>query len=382
MPIARIRTLDEEAISFLAPKLAAAGYQLQFVAPNQPDIGEADLEITVTRMDSATALEQARVQAEGMDIDVAVLPSAITRALPFEQERKAEEVGVEQASPAPVLPDTTLGPAAWTTPYHADIPGPPEELISANQPEQDAFESSAPAAANAREMVKAASSGLRRGVDAISNFADSRVSQFSEWKHRRQEASVRRRQAREAALREDMASRQQSVDSRGTQPASRADIPIPFPSAANSNLRVVSPALSTHRSGRDRKFRNSAIAAALVIAAAMIGWSLAGVGGPATPVGRTNPNLTQQTPFGAAAVSAPAQALPISTQSTRVPKPVQQVKSTKPSAPRRRVSSRHHQASASREEDSEVVIRHFGNRPIAQQAKAKTKDGVKVITEE
>jgi hypothetical protein len=33
-------------------------------------------------------------------------------------------------------------------------------------------------------------------------------------------------------------------------------------------------------------------------------------------------------------------------------------------------------------EDDEVVIRHFGVKSVAQQAKAKTKDGVKIITEE
>jgi hypothetical protein len=32
--------------------------------------------------------------------------------------------------------------------------------------------------------------------------------------------------------------------------------------------------------------------------------------------------------------------------------------------------------------DSEVVVHHFGTKPVAQQAKAKTKDGVKVISEE
>jgi hypothetical protein len=38
--------------------------------------------------------------------------------------------------------------------------------------------------------------------------------------------------------------------------------------------------------------------------------------------------------------------------------------------------------SASADDDGEVVVRHFGTKPEAQQAKAKTKDGVKIITEE
>jgi hypothetical protein len=40
---------------------------------------------------------------------------------------------------------------------------------------------------------------------------------------------------------------------------------------------------------------------------------------------------------------------------------------------------RHHRSSSG---NDEVVVHHFGSKPVAQQAKAKTKDGVKVISEE
>lgn len=81
MPIARIRTSDPEAISFLAAKLADSGFQVQFARPGESLSGEVDLEITVNRI---------RKGADFLERDLVV-----------------------STADADVL-------GAWTTPYHAE----------------------------------------------------------------------------------------------------------------------------------------------------------------------------------------------------------------------------------------------------------------------
>jgi len=77
MPLARIRTFDPEAIAFLAAKLAASGYQLQFAKPGEELAEEADLDITVTRMDVPAALKQAQLQAEQLGVDITIMPGVL-----------------------------------------------------------------------------------------------------------------------------------------------------------------------------------------------------------------------------------------------------------------------------------------------------------------
>ena len=81
MPIARIRTSDPEAISFLAAKLAESGFQVQFAVPGERVSGDVDLDITVSSPKKS-------IKALGKNL-VAV--------------------------PSPAV-------GAWTTPYHVEAP--------------------------------------------------------------------------------------------------------------------------------------------------------------------------------------------------------------------------------------------------------------------
>jgi hypothetical protein len=397
MPIARIRTFDPEAISFLAAKLAACGYQLQFAAPGEDQLEDADLEITVTRMDSATALEQARLQAEDMDVDVTVMPGVLTASEPpfaAEPEIKSE---AEQSPEAIVVAEdnTASSPAiaAWTTPYHVDVLDDSESSL----PEPAYREEPQPIHSRTQEAADAIAVGLKRSADVLGNFAASSAERMREWKHRTSEARELRRAQREqesAAVVAEQSRKeeaglkaeqlhQQSL--RETPPVLHPVAPVPV---ADSRPRLVANASLRSRSlyGRDRRFRNAAVAAALVIAGAMIGWSLAGLGGAANPLQNSLSNVQQQTPFGAASVSAPAQGLVAPPHAATVaPPPVRTVAKPTPTRATRtaRVRTRHHSVRRSASvDDGEVVVRHFGTKPVSQQAKAKTKDGVKIITEE
>ncbi len=96
MPIARIRTSDPEAISFLAAKLAESGFQVQFAHPGERLAGEVDLEITVNRSNK--------------------VPLAPKRSLVPSNEAMSSN-GVEN----------------WTTPYHVEAP----EISDAPEPSDE-----------------------------------------------------------------------------------------------------------------------------------------------------------------------------------------------------------------------------------------------------
>ena len=410
MPIARIRTFDPEAVSFLAAKLAASGFQLQFAAPGEQQLEEADLDITVTRMDSATALEQARLQAEEMNVDVTVMPGALV--VPKPEFASVEDVAV---GPAEIQQPESTGHAGenitrsqqapWTTPYHADLPDEPEEFITVEAPQTDdssqpdfllqpdfAEEAAEPTSSRAEEIAHAAADGLKRGAEAVGNLASFSATRLAEWKRRTGEAIERRRAQREqeraAALEHQRRQEELAMQAGQLHPH---DNP-PVPETASFEIEDLKPKLVSRAPlksrtlyGRDRRFRNAAVAAALVIAGAMIGWSLAGLAGPANPVRNSLANVQQQTPFGAASVTAPtqsfaarpatiAQAQPVNTATKPNPKRI-----ARTSHPKARHRAAHRKVST---DDPEVVVHHFGTKPEAQQAKAKTKDGVKIITEE
>jgi hypothetical protein len=411
MPIARIRTFDPEAVSFLASKLAASGYQLQFATPNDTDLEEADLEITVTRMDSGTALEQARLQAEQMDADVFVMPGVFIAPEPEVQATPAvsvmpsqewEVLPEGQPSREPVLSseETIAAPlhttAPWTTPYHADIPESSNEFIHDSQ--LDEYEPVEPSPSRAQEAANAIANEVRHGAEALGSFAHSSAERIRDWSRRSAEARALRRAEREQELmaaKEDQ-KRQESLAIEAEQRRQQSLREVQPPPAvvnpfveATSRPKLVSsaPAQSRTIHARDRRYQQAAIAAALVIAGAMIGWSLAGFGGPANPIGKSGiANVQQQTPFGAASLNAPAQVVAPVAQPVAAKPSVRHVRSSKPThrtrASRTATAHRARVRAASTGDDQEVVVRHFGAKPAEQQAKAKTKDGVKVITEE
>jgi hypothetical protein len=400
MPIARIRTFDPEAILFLAAKLAASGYQLQFAAPGEDQLKDADLEITVTRMDSATALEQARLQAEDMDVDVTVMPGVLTApGLPFAAppEVKAEAEHSPEAIVAEDDPTLSSAIAAWTTPYHVDVPDDSESAVRTQASEAPLREVAAPIHSRTQEATETILTGLKRSADVLGDFAASSAERMREWKRHTSEARDLKRAKHEQELAAAMAEqkRKEEADLQAEQihqaslrenpPILQAAAPVPV---TNPRPRLVTRAplrLQTLYS-RDRRFRNAAVAAALVVAGAMIGWSLAGLGGPANPLQNALSNVQQKTPFGSASVSAPTQGFAAPPHSATIaPAPVRTVAKPTPTRATRTVhtGTRHHSAHRSASaDDGEVVVRHFGTKPVAQQAKAKTKDGVKIITEE
>jgi hypothetical protein len=414
MPIARIRTFDPEAVSFLASKLAASGFQLQFANPNETDLEEVDLEITVTRMDSETALEHARLQAEEMDVDVQVMPGVFVASEPehsampdamisAEQEQSVEYDEETEIEAAPVLEERvapTHSVAPWTTPYHADLSEPPSEAIEAQNPEHHDQVEAEPIARQSHGPVKAIRDEVRHGAELLGNFVQSSSERLADWRRRTAEARERRISEGErelAAAREEQTHNEtlaMEVERRRLQafrdsaslerPAREAEI------APKPQLVPSAPARERTLYGRDRRYARAAIAAALVIAGAMIGWGIAGVGGPASPIRSNLSNVQQQTPFGSASVGAPVQsATPAPRPPATSKSPAKHIGSGKPIPTRPARSSRTataHRSTRPRHtysaNDEEVVVRHFGAKPQAQQAKAKTKDGVKVISEE
>ncbi len=412
MPLARIRTFDPEAIAFLAAKLAASGYQLQFAKPGEELAEEADLDITVTRMDVPAALKQAQLQAEQLGVDITIMPGVLRAPEPeiiaAPVEVAPEPVAEIPTEPPvfyeiPVVPETveadetaSFEPATYYEPslepsvepepaehspyaQGADIPRGPSKLEEVSQSAQEV---------------------LSRSLGALNSFSSSSREKLEEWKRRYSEAQTQRRadreqqrlaaleeqQRKEAQLREEEARLREEETTKAPvvkifQPLAP---PEPYRQAAPVRPRLVVTESRPMRQ-RDRTYRRAAVAAAAVVAAGMLVWGLTGRGGPANPLGKSGvSNVQQQVPFGAASVAAPAQPIPPNTS-----RPTQtrrrQVSKPKPNAARpvhtqRRVAVPRNYFAANN--DSEVVVHHFGTKPVAQQAKAKTKDGVKVISEE
>jgi hypothetical protein len=333
MPLARIRSFDPEAIAFLAAQLAESGYTLQFVRPDETGLEEADLELTVLRRDLDEALRIAQTEAERLGVDVTVVPGVMPLAAP-------ERVFVTPESTAPISePAETADIARWT---------------------QIAKESSEKTAhvlgrgvGKAVDGLEVISDSLGRGLasskDSLSELGDSTANRLNQWKARFRTARALRRGARQPET---------FRPNRVRPKSSRRPKPLWL---------------------RERIYKGAAIAA-VVATAAIIGWTLAGYAGPANPVGKGTgiSTVQEQVPFGpATANAAPVTATPSRASAKSVPKPKPDIK----------VSGRHRTSARSHvDDDQEIVVRHFNQKPSAEQARAKThngvRDGVKIISEE
>jgi hypothetical protein len=291
-------------------------------------------------------------------------------------------------TPTHVEPESSPGhPAPWTTPYHAEVPN---EFVSAGTANPDETQALEPTHASAGNVI---ASGLKRGAESLAAFTQSSATRFAEWNRRHAEARADRRvqREREAAVerenRELLAREEEQrrlLEFPNTPPPAPASI---SGESLSSKLRLESTHRSSRRiSRRDQNYRRAAITAAALLLAIILGWGVIGMRGPANPIGgSTLTNVQQQTPFGAASVGAPVQApAPNLRPAASFQPPAVTTSRSKPAATRHvRTSTHRHRASRrSSDDDGEVVVRHFGTKSVAQQAKAKTKDGVKIITEE
>ena len=363
MPLARIRSFDPEAIAFLAAQLAQSGYTLQFVRPDETELGDAELELTVVRRDLEEALLTAQAEAERLGVAVTVMPGV----MPIETGEPVAVTEPVAYVADPVLQATEI-PEPIPIPVGAEIPASQPPVIAAHEDQgdfvrekphwvrltQDSSEKAARLlgrgvgkAVDGLELVSdSARRGFERGKLGLAEVGDSTASRLGEWKTRLH--SALRREAQKPEL---------------------FDHAIGYP----KSLRRHKPLWF-----RERIYRGATIAAILVVAA-IIGWTLAGYAGPANPVGKGTglSTVQEQVPFGSASASAPVVAT--------VPVRVSQQAKPQPAATRPARSTR--AARANDDDFQEVVVRHFDRKPAAVQAKSKNhdtvvRDGVKIISEE
>ncbi len=357
MPLARIRSFDPEAIAFLAAQLAQSGYTLQFVRPDETALEPADLELTVVRRDLDEALRTAQAEAERLGVDVTVLPGVVPVAAP-----DAATAVLEPAMEPVDIPAPAQFPSVVEMPARVEIPAASlqeaEGTLTAartNVIEMAKVSSAKTAHALSRGLGKAVGGfetltgsigrGLAGGKENLLEFGDSTANRLKDWKLRIVTARALRREARPlVTLEADTMKPKRAVGSK------------PFP------LLVWI-------------YKGAAVAAVLA-AAAIVGWTLAGYVDPANPPAKpTGPSPTAQEraplgPTNASTATAPLAPVRIAEKTTSKPKAA--------------VASRTPRTAASEDDDfgPEVVVRHFGQKPVAEQAKFKTRDGVKVISEE
>ena len=361
MPIARIRSFDPEAIAFLAAQLAQSGYTLQFVRPDETGLEVADLELTVVRRDLHEALRTAEDEAERLGVDITVMPGAIPTPEPIlsmspvapavESFSPAADIS-EPTAPFPgglEVPDASQSPVIAARQANRDVPKEKPRWV---QVTQDSSEKTAHlfgrGLGKAIDGFEVISDSVERGVakckDDLSEIGDSTASRLHDWKTRLHATQANR------------------------------EIPQPEgflpPHAGARNFRRPKPLWL-----RERIYRGAAVAAVLAVAA-LIGWTLAGYAGPANPVGKGTglSTVQEQVPFGPASASAPAAIVPARLSQNEKPK-----SAVAPPAS--------HARPARHDDDQEVVVRHFDQKPASVQAKTKnrdtvTRDGVKIISEE
>lgn len=370
MPLARIRSFDPEAIAFLAAQLAQSGYTLQFVRPDETGLEEADLELTVVRRDLDQALLTAQAEAERLGVDVTVVPGVMPVAAP--ELAVVPEVG----KPQPILgiadpiAEFTDIPEPASFPIDVKMPAAIEATAATDEiPDFTAEKSrwSQVAKGSSEKTAQVLGRGLGKAVDGIEAISDSvgrglaggkenlseiggsTVNRLNEWKVRFLTARALRRQAR-------------------------------HPKTATFSAKPTLPGNSRRPKPlwlRERIYKGTAVAAVLATAA-IIGWTLAGYAGSPNPVGKGTglSTVQEQVPFGPASANAPltsASTVPASVKNTAKPKPAVLTHAT------RAIRSYS-------DDDREVVVRHFDQKPANEQAKAKnrdlTRDGVKIISEE
>lgn len=374
MPLARIRSFDPEAIAFVAAQLAQSGYTLQFVRPDETGLEEADLELTVVRRDLDEALRTAQAEAERLGVPVTVVPGVmpatrpepvvVAPALPEPQtishiaEPVAESADV--AEPAP-FPSEVAMPAPIDAPVTTDDAGHNFGVGERAHWAQIAKESSEKTAhvlglglGRAVDSLEVISDSFGRrlasGKENLAEIGDSTASRLNAWKVRFRTVRALRREAQQPETFSTRVGRRKNL--------SRRPKPLWL---------------------RERIYKGAALAAVLATAA-IIGWTLAGYAGPANPVGKGNGITTvqEQVPFGPASANAsavPATSTPVSKKTGPRLKSAAAAHASRARA----VSARH-------DDDQEIVVRHFDQKPAAEQAKAKThdvtRDGVKIISEE
>lgn len=362
MPLARIRSFDPEAIAFLAAQLAQSGYTLQFVRPDETELEEADLELTVVRRDLDEALRIAQTEAERLGVDVTVVPGAIPVAAPDPVVMAPKQVApVAKPNVAADIPEPIPFPAEVKMPAASEAPVVAAHGVghdfAAEKPRwtriaQQSSEKTAHVlgrgigkAVDGLELVSdSLGRGLASGKENLAEIGDSTASRLNKWKVRLRTARALRREARQ-------------------RKAFSPGMVLPKSSRRPKPLWL-----------RERIYKGAAVAAVLATAA-IIGWTLAGYAGPANPVGKGTgiSTVQEQVPFGPATANAPAPpATPLSEKHS--PKP-------------RHMAPAHTRgAITSVDGDQEVIVRHFNQKPSAEQAKAKThdnvRDGVKIISEE
>lgn len=161
----------------------------------------------------------------------------------------------------------------------------------------------------------------------------------------------------------------------------RVSVPAIPISAPHAHASI--PRLHRRPSSRDRVFKRAAVAAAIVAAGVISIWSLGAVRRPASPLSQEqlvrSTIVEQQTPFGPAKVVPPAirpAVRPVPPQKKAVAKPPAKARTSKMHSSRTR-------AAENRSADGggdDVVVKHFTDQKQVQ-AKVKTKNGVKIISE-
>lgn len=135
---------------------------------------------------------------------------------------------------------------------------------------------------------------------------------------------------------------------------------------------------------RERVFKRSAVAAAIVAVGVISVWSLGEIRRPANPLSREqlmrSAAVEQQRPFGPAAtvapVTKPEPAMPLPQRRSVAKKPTPRGQVARPHPETRHVAKR----SSSGPEVPDVVVHHFASHK-QETAKVKVKNGVKIISE-
>ena len=359
MPLARIRSFDPEAIAFLAAQLAQSGYTLQFVRPNETGLEEADLELTVVRRDVDAALQIAQTEAERLGADITVVPGA----MPVPEPVVAADVPEPAPFPSEIEMPAGSEPAMSEVPLLVEQAAGHDFAIQRAHLAQIARESSERTAhvlgrglgraVDGLEVISdSIGRGLANGKENLAEIGDNTAGRFNQWKVRFLTERALRRQARQVETLSGEVGRAKVL---GMKEVPRRPQPLWL---------------------RERIYMGVAVASILV-AAAIIGWSFAGSGGPANPVGKGTglSTVEEQMPFGPAsvnAVAAPTAPMPVSEKST----------TSKPKPAVIRHADQVRRASTYDDKGPEVIVRHFDQKPVAEQARTKTRDGVKIISEE
>ncbi len=211
MRLARIRTSDPEAVAYLASQLAASGYRLEFVAEGEPAVGQADLEISTTRLDIEEAINSARRQAAELNTDVTVLPGVFRQqeAAPGPEPARPPEPEPEQAA---VFDEEPAARDGFFVPGRAAHPEPYAEVSPYARGAEFDDEPG-----RVGKVLNSAGDALAKAIHSFSKAANSASTRFGAWSRermaqlRRQREEKRRQMtATVARMREEAAERRRA----------------------------------------------------------------------------------------------------------------------------------------------------------------------------